>query len=134
MLEIPAHVEIPTCNNCGSEWMDPATARAIDQALKSVYQTALRARLTEAINKIRSRTSMRRVEQLIGLSEGYLSKVSRSRSDPSAELVSQLGLIAMHPADRLRELESFWTRSMKITSSTKKSTRVSRVATHDCRP
>ena len=36
MLEIPAHVEIPTCNNCGSEWMDPATARAIDQALKSV--------------------------------------------------------------------------------------------------
>jgi hypothetical protein len=84
MLEIPAHIEIPTCDNCGAEWMDPATARAIDEALKDVFQASLRTRLNQALSKIRPRASMRRVEHLIGLSEGYLSKVSNSRSDPSA--------------------------------------------------
>lgn len=110
MLEIPARVEIPTCNHCGAEWMDPATARAIDEALKRVYQESLRARLNEALTKIRARTSMRQVESLLGLSEGYLSKVSNSRSDPSAELVSNLGIISMNPPERLHDLETFWTR------------------------
>ena len=118
MLEIPAYVEIPTCDNCGAEWMDPATARAIDEALKSVYQASLRTLLNKALIKIRARTSMRRVERLLGLSEGYLSKVSNSRSEPSAELVSNLGLISMNPTSRLHDLETFWTLSKKRASST----------------
>jgi len=36
-LEIPEHVKIPTCNKCGAEWMDPATALAIDEALSKIY-------------------------------------------------------------------------------------------------
>lgn len=122
LLEIPAHVEIPTCDNCGAEWMDPATARAIDEALKSVYQTSLRTLLNKALSKIRARTSMRRVEHLLGLSEGYLSKVSNARSDPSAELVSNLGLISMNPAGRLHDLETFWSLSKKNTRSTSRKT------------
>jgi hypothetical protein len=129
MLEIPAHVEIPTCDNCGAEWMDPATARAIDEALKRVYQASLRTLLNRALIKIRARTSMRRVERLLGLSEGYLSKVSNSRSDPSAELVSNLGLISKNPTSRLRDLETFWTLSKKRTSSmSRKSLRPSKAS------
>jgi hypothetical protein len=129
MLEIPAHVEIPTCDNCGAEWMDPGTARAIDEALKSVYQASLRTLLNKALIKIRARTSMRRVERLLGLSEGYLSKVSNSRSEPSAELVSNLGLISMNPTSRLRDLETFWTLSKKRAASTgRKSPRPSKTS------
>ena len=102
--------------------MDPATARAIDEALKRVYQASLRTLLNKALSKIRARTSMRRVEHLLGLSEGYLSKVSNSRSDPSAELVSNLGLISKNPTSRLRDLETFWTLSKKRTSSTGRKT------------
>jgi len=36
-LEIPEHVKIPTCNKCGAEWMYPATALAIDEALSKIY-------------------------------------------------------------------------------------------------
>src|ERR1039457_695488 len=87
MLEIPAHVEIPTCDNCGAEWMDPATARAIDEALKNVFQASLRTRLNQALSKIRPRASMRRVEHLVGLSEGRseerrVGKECRSRWSP----------------------------------------------------
>ena len=79
VLEIPAHIEIPTCDNCGAEWMDPATARAIDESLKRVYHDALRNRMLEALKRIRVHASMRKVEYLLGLSEGYLSKVSKER-------------------------------------------------------
>jgi hypothetical protein len=135
MLEIPAHLEIPTCDNCGAEWMDPATARAIDEALKDVFQASLRTRLNQALSKIRSRASMRRVENLVGLSEGYLSKVSNSRSDPSAELVTYLGLIAMNPVERLRDLEKLRKQSLKKTPSTgRKNARPTKGVSNDCRP
>ena len=124
VLEIPAHIEIPTCDNCGAEWMDPATARAIDESLKRVYHDALRNRMLEALKRIRVHASMRKVEYLLGLSEGYLSKVSKERSQPSAELVSHLGLISMSPIERLNDLEKFWTYSSKRTpSTTRKSAR-----------
>jgi hypothetical protein len=72
---------------------------------------------------------MRRVERLLGLSEGYLSKVSNSRSEPSAELVSNLGLISMNPTSRLHDLETFWTLSKKRTSSmSRKSLRPSKAS------
>jgi hypothetical protein len=115
--------------------MDPATARAIDEALKNVFQASLRTRLNQALSKIRPRASMRRVEHLVGLSEGYLSKVSNSRSDPSAELVTYLGLIAMNPVERLRDLEKLRKQSLKKTPSTsRKTARATKGVSNDCRP
>jgi len=109
-LEVPKHVEIPTCDQCGAEWMDRATARAIDQALEPRYRESLRALWAEIIQKITAQTSMRRVEQALGLSEGYLSKVTNGRSEPSAELISNLGLIAQDVEPRLREIDGLWRR------------------------
>jgi hypothetical protein len=115
--------------------MDSATARAIDEALKDVFQASLRTRLNQALSKIRPRASMRRVEHLVGLSEGYLSKVSNSRSDPSAELVTYLGLIAMNPVERLRDLEKLQRQSLKKTpSASRKSARPTKGVSNDCRP
>jgi hypothetical protein len=109
-LEIPKHVEIPTCDKCGAEWIDRQAARAIDGALEPVYREALRALWGDIMKKITARTSMRRVEQALGLSEGYLSKVSNGRSEPSAELISHLGLIARDVEPRLHEIDVLWRR------------------------
>jgi hypothetical protein len=109
-LEIPRAVAIPTCDSCGAEWIDRPTARAIDRALETVYRDTLRAVWGEVMRKLVAQTSMRRVEQALGLSEGYLSKVSNGRSAPSIELVSNLGLIAKDVESRLREIDGIWHR------------------------
>jgi len=41
VLEIPANLPIPTCDRCGAEWMDPDTARRIDEALGKVASRRL---------------------------------------------------------------------------------------------
>lgn len=40
-IEIPAYVEILTCTNCGTEWLDEKTAKAIDKALEPIYQSLI---------------------------------------------------------------------------------------------
>ena len=32
-IEVPDNLEIPTCDNCGSEWMDEEIAQVIDDSL-----------------------------------------------------------------------------------------------------
>lgn len=107
-LEIPADVKIPTCNNCGSEGVDLATAKAIDAAMEKVYRDVLNKMGADAVKKIRERVPMRHVEQLLGLSEGYLSKVAGRRVEPSAELVAHLVTLSSDVAGRTRELEKLW--------------------------
>ena len=51
-----------------------------------------------------------RLESLLGLSKGYLSKLRAGDRDPSPELVSDLALIAHDPDGRIQELERFWGR------------------------
>jgi len=109
-LEIPSQVEIPTCDRCGAEWLDRQTARAIDRAMEPVYRQTLRAVWGEVMRKLTAQTSMRKVEQALGLSEGYLSKVANGRSEPSVELISNLGLIARDVKARLREIDGIWHR------------------------
>jgi hypothetical protein len=108
-LEIPAAIKIPTCDNCGSQGFDRPTAVALDEGLEKVYRQVLRKLWDAAIRKIKQeKLPMRRLEQLLGLSEGYLSKVSNRRSEPSAELVAHLGTLAKDVEGRTRELENLW--------------------------
>jgi hypothetical protein len=109
-LPLPATLEIPTCDRCGNEWIDPVTARALDDALQSAYADELRRRLEAALDAILAAVdiSQRRLEQLLGLSAGYLSRVRTRRGDPSAQLVSALSLIAQDPRRRLKELDRVW--------------------------
>jgi hypothetical protein len=118
-LEIPADVKIPTCNNCGTEGSDMATAKAIDAAMEKVYREVLRKMLTESIKKIRTHLPMRRLEQLLGLSEGYLSKISKGRAEPSAELVAHLSTLSTDVAGRTRELERLWENASQPTTKRK---------------
>jgi hypothetical protein len=109
-LPVPATLAIPTCDHCGNEWIDPKTAKALDEALEGAYANELYKRLEAALETILSSAdiSQRRLEQLLGLSLGYLSRVRGKRGDASAQLVSTLALIAEDPKRRLKELDHVW--------------------------
>jgi transcriptional regulator with XRE-family HTH domain len=79
--------------------------------MEKVYREVLRKMLAESIKKIRAHVPMRRLEQLLGLSEGYLSKISGGRAEPSAELVAHLATLSTDVAGRTMELERLWQRA-----------------------
>jgi hypothetical protein len=112
-LKVPADIKIPTCDKCGTEWLDAATSKTLTAALEKEYRAVLHSLAAAAIKKIREKHSTRRLEQLLGMSEGYLSKLSTGRSEPSAELVAHLGLLAADVRRRTRELENMWERASK---------------------
>ena len=107
-LPIPANVTIPTCNGCGAEYLDPQTAALLDRSLKSAYQEFLRTRFVRALKTVAREITQARLEQLMGLSQGYLSKVKSGEREPSAELVGELHVLARDPRRRLQELERCW--------------------------
>lgn len=107
-LEIPADLLLPTCDNCGAEWMDEKVAKALDEALDEVYRAELRSRVVQSIEAITKYVSQRKLESVLGLSQGYLSKLRSGDRDPSAELVSQLALISRDPKRRVNELVTYW--------------------------
>jgi hypothetical protein len=108
-LVVPSTLAIPTCDNCGNEWIDPKTADAIDEALQGAYAAELHKRLEAALVTIASAgITQRRLEQVLGLSLGYLSRVRAKRGDASAQLVSTLVLIAEDPKRRLGALDRAW--------------------------
>lgn len=109
-LPVPATLSIPTCDHCGNEWIDLKTARALDKALEGAYAFELYKRFKAALETILASAgvSQRRLEQLLGLSLGYLSRVRGKRGDASAQLVSALALIAKDPKRRLNELDHVW--------------------------
>jgi hypothetical protein len=106
-LEVPAHVEIPTCENCGAEWIGAATAGALDTAMETVYEETQRERLDEALGKILEHESNQtRIERALNVSPGYLSKLKHERRVPSGLLVSALDLMSEDPEHALVRLES----------------------------
>ena len=109
-LPVPSTLAIPTCDRCGNEWVDPKTAEALDQALQRAYADELHKRLDAALEKILtiSKIPQRRLEQLLGLSVGYLSRLRGRRGDASAQVVSVLALLAQDPKRRLQELDELW--------------------------
>jgi DNA-binding transcriptional regulator YdaS (Cro superfamily) len=73
------------------------------------YQKELRDRLDAALKTIlHEEKSQSRVEQLLGISPGYLSKLKLGKRQPSAEFVSMLALVSKSPKRRLAELDKFY--------------------------
>ena len=82
VASVPSSLAIPTCDHCGNEWIDPKTAEALDEALQGAYAEELHKRLEAALATIASaEITQRRLEQVLGLSLGYLSRVRAKRGD-----------------------------------------------------
>jgi hypothetical protein len=109
-LDVPADLAIPTCDHCGMEWHNDATAERFDEAMEQVFRrelTGIAQRALEHIDNAGVRQS--EVERAIGLSPGYLSKIKRGERTPEPVLVAQLAIISMNPSARLSEAQKVWT-------------------------
>ncbi len=106
-LSVPDDIAIPTCNNCGEEYSDAQTAKAVDESVAPLYDRRLREMAKAALEKLAKEIKQNRLENLLGLSEGYLSKLRSGAKTPSPELVVNLTLLAKHPG-QVDEVESFW--------------------------
>ena len=115
-LPIPDDFEIPTCRHCGAEYSDASMERSLDQVLAAVYLDALQTLAKESIRKLTERDaatkkrsiSQRQLELVLGLSQGYLSRLLSGHGKPSTPLVLLLGLLSLSPERNLREVRRFW--------------------------
>ncbi len=107
-LELPESLAIPTCTNCGEEWLDADTTEALERALSDAASKALTSLSIEAIAVLAEHSAQRDLENLLDLSHGYLSKVKHGKEKPSALLAALLALLARNPERRLGEIRNFW--------------------------
>lgn len=92
-----------------SAWF-PATAKLKrrDMHPKKRDPLELQRRVRQEIDQLTSFISQRQLELLIGLSQGYLSRLRAGDSTPSTMLVCALALLANDPQGRLHELKGYW--------------------------
>ena len=107
-LEVPESIAVPTCDKCKEEWIDKKTGDAIDEALDKVYRASLREKARNAVAAISPHVKQFELEEMLGVSVGYLSKVKAGTKDVSPRFVALLSLIANSPSARLSELASVW--------------------------
>lgn len=112
-IEIPADFPIPTCTQCGVPSLDKNTLRKMDRALDGAYRERLAEELIAALQLLEEHEiSQRELENALGLSPGYLSKLKHRKEVPSAALVAVLMLLAARPS-RIKELRNYWTRGFE---------------------
>lgn len=105
---MPASLAVPTCQQCGTEWLDAADAARIDAAMAAAYRQALCAGAVQLVAALPAAGVVAEVEAALGLTRGYLSRIRAGAKAPSAGLVADLALIAVDPRRRLAELQVFW--------------------------
>lgn len=93
---------------CQTPYSDAETEPAMEQALRREQLARLRQLAGEAIRRLKPTISQRRLELLIGLSQGYLSRLAAGNGNPSPALVALLLILAEAPAERLTELRRCW--------------------------
>lgn len=109
-LPLPPDLAIPTCSRCKAEYLDAETAQRLDDILPDLYLAELRRLAYEAIKTLRGHISQRKLELLLGLSQGYLSRLLTDAGRPSPALVLLLAQLAQDPPSRLSAVERFWAR------------------------
>jgi hypothetical protein len=109
-LAIPANFPIPTCSRCRDESLDAETIAELLPILEREYQRELSRRVRAALEALHPHISQRRLEVLLDLSQGYLSRLRAGAGRPSPQLVAHLTMLAQDPSQRLAELRHSWTR------------------------
>lgn len=108
VLDIDDDFQIPTCSACGEMFISAAAARKLDAHLEGQYQRLLGDVVKSAIARIATHAPQQELEQLLGLSHGYLSKLRNGKKEPSATLVGELMMLAENPRKRVVELRRHW--------------------------
>ena len=93
-LPIPADFPIPACGRCAAEYLSPATCDHLAPLLLRSYQAALRSAAAELVTAATAKISQRKLEVLLGVSQGYLSGIKSGNRQPSSAFVALLYLAA----------------------------------------
>ena len=93
-LPIPEDFPIPTCGRCAAEYLSPATCDHLAPLLLSSYQAALRSAAATLVTAATANISQRRLEAVLGISQGYLSGIKSGKRQPSSAFVALLYLAA----------------------------------------
>ena len=107
-MPIPEDLLIAACGRCQSEYLDAQTSTTLGPQLQEVYLACLRTRVRIAIDILSRHVSQRRLERMMGMSQGYFSRLRAGARNPSPELVGSLALLCQNPPERLKELANFW--------------------------
>ncbi len=106
-LELPTSLAVPRCQRCKSIFLEWNNATEVQSQLRALYTQSLRQRVRMAVDVLSRHIRQRRLELLLGLSQGYLSRLKAGAGNPSSELVCLLALLSLDPA-LLQTLERFW--------------------------
>ena len=107
-VDLPATLALTECSACSDCWLDDNEADAFSSAVDAAYADELRRRALESLAHLDAAVTQQKLEQLLHLSPGYISKLRHGVHVPSATLVGHLALLAVSPKKRVAELERFW--------------------------
>ncbi len=110
-MELPTDLKIPSCGRCMHLYLDRMDAETLSNALQEQYLASLHTRICIALDTLSQHISQRKLERLLGLSQGYLSRLRAGDGNPSPELVCHLAILCQDPKKRLAEVERFWSLS-----------------------
>ena len=91
-----------TCVRCGAYELGIAEITA----LRNAYRTELSRRAAATRAAIIGTVSQKKLESLLGLSHGYISKLAHAKQVPSGALTTLLALIAASPFLRIHEIRN----------------------------
>lgn len=103
-LPVPESFGIPTCTDCGEEYLTVERAEELEALLKPVFAARQRAHCTAVVNRIRAihGVTLREIEEACAVTPTYLSHVLAGRREASATLVYLLEAYALAPAEFAR--------------------------------
>lgn len=106
---VPAHpVDVPTCTNCATQFIDAKTAKAYDEALQESLDAHQQALVSNALERLSDVRLQRQWEKCLGLSPGYFSRL-KSGKDCSVPLMTLLALLAESPVSAWERVARIWT-------------------------
>lgn len=112
-LMIPG-VRVPTCAQCGEQFISPQLADQMQAALEKAHQQALYREFTLAMERLKAFRSPAAIARMLGYSLGYFSKLSRRERNLSTPLVAFVKYLAMDPEHRLDELSQMFERPIQV--------------------
>jgi hypothetical protein len=107
-LELPEDVLLPTCDHCKQLILRPRWAKLFDEGMQRAYQARISELIAESLELLTPDiVTQQELERIVGLSKGYVSKLKYGK-ESSRVVAAALGLLAVDPAHRLKELEGLW--------------------------
>ena len=107
-LPLPWDLVIACCKRCKSLFPEQSAPDELRLRLQALYVESLQRRIRTALAVLKQSISQRRLELLLGLSQGYLSRLKAGAGNPSSELVLLLALLSLDPEKQLANLQQFW--------------------------